>query len=178
MAKGAVASEREPANYRHRRALAPHCLSLNPSGPRTAETGIDRPLLPYPRGSQSLGVKQIHPKGRKRWSGVCGIGGTDSRSGLRSEAPPRCAIWNRHAAAGDASIVARGSKMKTLGLPSATRGPKMEILNKISAWLPLWALRIAGWLSHPKCGGGFREGIDGLPGVSGHVLELQARFTF
>jgi hypothetical protein len=53
----------------------------------------------------------------------------------------------------------------------------MENLEGISVWLSSMALRIAGSLSHPKLGGGFREGFVGLPGVSGHVLELQARFA-
>jgi hypothetical protein len=53
----------------------------------------------------------------------------------------------------------------------------MEILKEISVWLPSMALWIAGCLSHSKFGGGLREGFIGLPGVSGHVLELQARFT-
>jgi hypothetical protein len=53
----------------------------------------------------------------------------------------------------------------------------MEILKETSVWLPSMALRIAGSLSHPNLGGGFREGSIGLPGVSRHVLELQARFT-
>jgi len=53
----------------------------------------------------------------------------------------------------------------------------MKILKETSVWHPTMALRIAGYFSHPKLGGGFREGFIGLPGVSGHVLELQARFT-
>ena len=53
----------------------------------------------------------------------------------------------------------------------------MDNLKEILVWLPPLALRITGCLSHPKWGGGFREGFNDLPGVSGHVLELQARFT-
>jgi hypothetical protein len=53
----------------------------------------------------------------------------------------------------------------------------MEMLKEISAWLSATVVRIACCLSHAKLGGGFREGFIGLPGVSGHVLELQARFT-
>jgi hypothetical protein len=53
----------------------------------------------------------------------------------------------------------------------------METPKEISAWLSPVMFRTAGGLSLPNWGGEFREGLNGLPGVSGHVLELQARFT-
>jgi hypothetical protein len=61
---------------------------------------------------------------------------TSGRFGFRTDFPSMCAILNRHAAADKALIVAWGSKMETLRVPSATQRRKMGIPNNIVYGLP------------------------------------------